>query len=181
MMQSSKTVRASLPRSQQAGNTATVATPSANATFTDENTVTTTPPDDAPSLAISASDNTAEEGAAGDYVVFDIDRTGATEVDTTFTFTLGGDIEAADVSSLEYSTDGGTTWTAFSDGDTLTLPAGDADNKIQVRVLPVDDAILEFSESLTATIAATGNTATVATPSANATFTDENTVTHHTP
>ncbi|CAH0993433.1 hypothetical protein SIN8267_03583 [Sinobacterium norvegicum] len=156
------------------GEAVNIGTATANGSFVDEDG--STPGDqlgDQPELNISTSVATATEGGS-DYVVFDVVRTGDTEVDSTFKLTIGGDIEASDIASLSYSVNG-VDWIAFTNGGDLTLSAADADATLQVRVEPTNDDVFEQSESLTATIvaASTGEAINIGTATANGSFVDE--------
>jgi len=106
-----------------------------------------------PSLEVS---QTTQDAAEGSEFVFDVDLTFKKDTDTnvTLNFALENEyndqsrlIDTNDYSSLEYSTDGGTSWIVFTNGDTVAILANT--NGIQVKVVSLDDTIKEGNETIT--------------------------------
>ncbi|VUZ23162.1 Uncharacterised protein, partial [uncultured Comamonas sp.] len=91
---------------------------------------------------------------ASDYAVFDVQATPNTEITLTLTpgsADGGGTDFGTDGSTpnLEYSTDGGQTWTEYNTGDKVTVPA---DGKVLVRTPVVNDDIPDDGEQFTLTV-----------------------------
>lgn len=91
---------------------------------------------------------------ASDYAVFDVQATPNTEITLTLTpgsADGGGTDFGTDGSApnLEYSTDGGQTWTEYNTGDKVTVPA---DGKVLVRTPVVNDGIPDDGEQFTLTV-----------------------------
>ncbi|MDP1886303.1 MAG: tandem-95 repeat protein [Polaromonas sp.] len=98
-----------------------------------------------PSLAVVSNTTIVE----GDYAVFDIRLGAQTGNDVTVTLTTGnGTATAADYGpGLEYSINGGTTWTAYS--GSLVIAAGKT--SVLVRTPTTVDGSIESSETFTLT------------------------------
>ncbi|MEO8023668.1 type I secretion C-terminal target domain-containing protein [Polaromonas sp.] len=98
-----------------------------------------------PSLAVVSNTTIVE----GDYAVFDIRLGAQTGNDVTVTLTTGnGTATAADYGpGLEYSVNGGVTWTAYS--GSLVISAGKT--SVLVRTPTVVDGSIESSETFTLT------------------------------
>ncbi|MDI1341020.1 VCBS domain-containing protein [Polaromonas sp.] len=98
-----------------------------------------------PSLAVVSNTTIVE----GDYAVFDIRLGAQTGNDVTVTLTTGnGTATAADYGpGLEYSINGGTTWTAYA--GSLVIAAGKT--SVLVRTPTTVDGSIESSETFTLT------------------------------
>nr|WP_240523340.1 tandem-95 repeat protein [Polaromonas sp. AER18D-145] len=106
------------------------------------NGISASPP---PSLAVVSNTTIVE----GDYAVFDIRLGAQTGNDVTVTLSTGnGTASTADYGpGLEYSVNGGTTWTAYSGG--LVISAGKT--SVLVRTPTTVDGSIESSETFTLT------------------------------
>ena len=121
---------------------------------TDTGTGTILDDDDAPT--ISVSDAAEYEGTS---LIFDINLSNPSTEDINFSVTLadGTAIVGTDTDTpVEYSTDGGATWTTLPAGDISFAPG---ETNIKVRVPSVVDGVYEGDETfdITATVS-TGNT-----------------------
>jgi len=111
---------------------------------------------DVPALTVSDAGDVNE----GSNAVFNVALTKAVDADTTLTFTLGGQIEAADVGTPTVMIGGKpATVTANADGSySITVPAGTTGG-IVVTVPTTDDSVFEGREQLTLDATLSGNTA----------------------
>ncbi|WP_374704982.1 Calx-beta domain-containing protein, partial [Microcystis aeruginosa] len=128
-------------------------------------TATITDNDAAP-VVTSVTGNTIVEGGFNTFTV-NLDHASSTATSTTLALSSGTATVGTDTDStpagLQYSTDGGTTWTNYA--GSVSVPAGST--SFLVRVQTTDDSISESSESYTLT--ATANSVSA---SGTATITD---------
>ncbi len=136
------------------GNGATIATPSAIGTISDNEGV--------PTLSIS-SPQTVAEGSPADNI---ITLSAPSAVPVTVTVTPAGNganpTVPADLGPQEYSTDGGTTFIPVPSG-VITIPPGVT--SVIVRTPTVNDTTGEPAETFGVTLSAPSSGATIATPS----------------
>ncbi|MCK4608959.1 MAG: hypothetical protein KAT71_05725, partial [Gammaproteobacteria bacterium] len=117
-----------------------------------------------PTASITGSPVVAEGG----YAIFTINLdnesnfTHTVNVTATNGTAIGGAIEPADYlnTTLQYSADNGTTWTVFTNGSAVTIPANVTSNALLVRVQTLDDAgnpIYEGPESFNIALSDAGD------------------------
>ncbi|TFH70252.1 hypothetical protein E3V39_15360, partial [Gammaproteobacteria bacterium LSUCC0112] len=141
-------------------------------TIKDDGTGTGGTDNDTPTLSVSSP--TVAEGANAVFTV-SLSKASTTAVSFTpslssGTATIGTDTAAA--STLEVSTDGGTTWTTVSGA--VTIAAGET--SVQLRVATTDDTIHEGSENFSlSTGTITGTVTNTGAASGTATITDNDT------
>jgi hypothetical protein len=82
-------------------------------------------------VTVAATDNNAKEGRTPDQGVFTITRTGSTAAPLTVSYSLSGSASSADYNTIL---------------STVTIPAGSASTT--VRVIPVDDTLIEGNETV---------------------------------
>ncbi|MFL6035274.1 MAG: Calx-beta domain-containing protein, partial [Gaiellaceae bacterium] len=130
-----------------AGTGYAVGTPaSASASITDN--------DGTPSVSVAASDASGAE-TASDPIVFTVTRSGNAFTSITVNLALGGTAAAG----TDYAVSGGTRT-----GNTVTVALGAGVTSATVTIMPVDDALVEPSETVTLAVA-TGTGYSVGTPS----------------
>lgn len=103
--------------------------------------------DDDAAPDVTIDDATASEG---DFLVFDVSLSNpsSSPIVLNFSATDLSASTATDYSSatLEYSTNGGTTWLTAANGTEVTIPANST--AIQVRMLTTEDSVLETLETM---------------------------------
>ncbi|WP_419401178.1 Calx-beta domain-containing protein [Moraxella sp. TY5] len=120
---------------------------------------------DRPVLNISAIDDTAVEGKAGDNLIFKVSRDGDTISDiTTIVKLVLNEVEADDIASIKYTDSAGVehpvTLAELQAGYKVTVPASATDASMPTfTIVPKDDTIYEKSESLSLNISGTTNAA----------------------
>jgi hypothetical protein len=82
-------------------------------------------------VTVAATDDQAKEGRTPDQGVFTITRTGSTAAPLTVSYSLSGSASSADYNTIL---------------STVTIPAGSASTT--VRVIPVDDTLIEGNETV---------------------------------
>ncbi|WP_104489761.1 beta strand repeat-containing protein [Acinetobacter indicus] len=100
---------------------------------------------------VNGSDTATEgETAAPGTAVFNVGLNGVPAVNTEVTVTVAPDtahadqIEPEDITMVQYSTDGGATWTDLAaTGGTFTVPAGTDPANVLVQVLAATDGMVE--------------------------------------
>ncbi|MEH6443865.1 MAG: cadherin-like domain-containing protein, partial [Oceanospirillaceae bacterium] len=144
------------------------------------------PREESPVLAISTIKAQATEGEVDDNTVtFEVVRTGSTEQDVTFDFTLGesasSSLEASDITSISYVDAAGDTQTvadiaAFLAGTaplSITIPAGSSYQPV-ITLTAADDVDIEGVEAFSGNIATTDTNVIITTASADASIQDGN-------
>jgi hypothetical protein len=146
---------------------ATIADGQGVVTIRDDGTVLSLTPD------LVVSNPTVIEGT-NSHVIFSVDLSKASPVDTTLTLALnpGTATTPADyTNSLEYSTNGGTSWTAYATN--VTLVAGVTN--VLVRAPIVNNTVYENIENFTLVATRTAGLTTNASATGTATIVDNET------
>ncbi|MDP5237888.1 Ig-like domain-containing protein, partial [Uliginosibacterium sp. 31-16] len=125
-----------------------------NLAVASSNSVTTTIIDDDIPVVSSVSSGSVAEGSYNTFTVT-LSNASTTTTTTTLALTSGTATVGTDTSTVEYSTNGGTSWNTYSTG--VSVPAGAT--SFLVRVATVADFIHEGNESYTLTATANSGSA----------------------
>ena len=145
---------------------ATLGTASSTATIIDNGTGTGGTNDDRPTLAVN---NVSHAENAG-FAVFTVSLSNASATGTTVSLALANGTATSPTdftTALQYSTDGGTTWTT---GTSATIAAGAT--SLLVRTPIVNDVLDEANETFTLTATRTAGTTLNASATGTATIVD---------
>ena len=125
---------------------------------------------DTASVSVTSTGTAAEPGTAATYTIA---TTSELETPVTVSFTMSGSAQATVGGDYNLASAGGSF---TGPGGTAVLPVGSATN-IVVTLMPVNDAIVEATETATLTVLTAGQVTAAAPTNATLNITDDDTVT----